>query len=107
MVVTDPIHVAQWGVTVSTPEVSSEKATIQIKTRVKNETGLPQSITMKTRLSGTNAKNAGENQLNLEIPANSEKEVEQTIQVSEPLLWTPETPNLYKAQVQSKRPGCN
>jgi len=100
IIVTDPIHVAQWGVTVSTPEVSSEKATVQIKTMVKNETGLPQSITMKTRLSGANAKNAGSNQLNLELPANSEKEVQQTIQVSTPLLWTPETPNLYKAQVQ-------
>jgi beta-galactosidase len=33
MVVTDPIHVAQWGVTVTTPDVSSEKATVQIKQR--------------------------------------------------------------------------
>ena len=100
MVVTDPIHVAQWGVTISTPDVSSEKATVQIKTMVKNETGLPQSITIKTLLLDANAKNAGDNQLNLELPANSEKEVEQTIQVLKPLLWTPETPNLYQAQVQ-------
>ncbi|OFY69781.1 MAG: beta-galactosidase [Bacteroidetes bacterium RBG_13_42_15] len=100
MVVTDPIHVAQWGVTVTTPDVSSEKATVQIKTKVKNETDLPQSITIKTQLLGANAKKAGNNQLNLELPANSEKEVEQTIQVSKPLLWTPETSHLYLAQIQ-------
>jgi len=100
MVVTDPIHVAQWGVTIATPDVSPEKATVQIKTLVKNETDLPQSITLKTQLLGANAKKAGENKMNLNIPANSEKEVEQTIQVLKPLLWTPEMPRLYQAQVQ-------
>ena len=32
MVVTEPIHVAQWGVTITTPDVSPEKATVLIKT---------------------------------------------------------------------------
>ena len=100
MVVTDPIHIAQWGVTVTTPDVSSEKATVQIKTKVKNETNSPQNITIKTQISRANAKKAGDNQLTMNLPANSEKEVEQSIQVSKPLLWTPETPQLYQAQVQ-------
>jgi beta-galactosidase len=100
MVVTDSIHVSQWGVTVTTPDVSPEKATVLIKIKIKNETGLPQSITLKTQLLDANAKKAGDHQMNLELLANSEKEVEQTIQVSKPLLWTPETSNLYQAQVQ-------
>jgi len=100
MVVTDPIHVAQWGVTIGTPDVSPEKATVQIKTKVKNETNLPQSIMLKTQLLGENAKKSGANQLTLELPANSEKEIEQAVQVSKPLLWTPENPHLYQAQVQ-------
>jgi len=100
IVVTDPIHVAQWGVTIGTPDVSPEKATVQIKTKVKNETNLPQSIMLKTQLLGENAKKSGANQLTLELPANSEKEIEQAVQVSKPLLWTPENPHLYQAQVQ-------
>lgn len=103
MVVTDPIHVSQWGVTITTPDVSPEKATVLIKTRVKNETGLPQHITLKTLVLGADAKKAGEAQISLELPSNSEKVVEQTIQVSNPLLWTPETPNLYQAQVQIEK----
>lgn len=100
MVVTDPIHVAQWGVTIVTPDVSSKKATVQIKTRIKNETNLPQSIILKSQLSGANSEKGGNNQLAVELPANSERDVAQTIQVSNPLLWTPETPHLYQAQVQ-------
>jgi beta-galactosidase len=103
MVVTDPVHVAQWSVTITTPNVSPEKATVQLKTKLKNETGLPQSITLKTQLSAANEKNAGDNQLELELPANSEKEIEQTIQISKPLLWSPETPNLYLAHVQIEK----
>jgi beta-galactosidase len=34
------------------------------------------------------------------LPANSEKEITQTIQISKPMLWTPETPHLYQAQIQ-------
>ena len=100
LVVTDPIHVAQWGLTVTTPDISPEKATVQIKTKVKNETNLPQSITVKTLILGANSKKAGANQMTLNLPANREKEIEQAVQVSKPLLWTPETPQLYQAQVQ-------
>jgi beta-galactosidase len=100
MIVTDPLHVANWGLAITTPEVSSEKAIIQIKTKVKNETDLPQSIILRTLLSGANAENAGSNQIKAELLANGEVEIDQTIRVSKPLLWAPETPHLYQAQVQ-------
>jgi beta-galactosidase len=100
LTITDPIHVAHWGVGISTPAVSAEKATVQIKTIVKNETGQPQKMLLKTQLSRGDANNAGKNEVKVELPANSEKEIAQTITVSKPLLWTPETPNLYHARVQ-------
>jgi beta-galactosidase len=100
VIVTDPVHIANWGVTIVTPEVSSKKATVQITTLVKNETDLTQSIVIKTHLWGANSKNAGNNQIKVELAANSDKEIAQTINVSNPLLWTPETPHLYQAQIQ-------
>lgn len=100
MMVTDPVHVAHWGVGITTPEVSPEMASVQIKTKVKNETNLSQKITMKTRLLGSNEEEAGTGELNVELPPNSENEVEQIIQVSKPLLWSVDTPSLYQAQIQ-------
>jgi beta-galactosidase len=100
MTVTNPIHVTQWGIAISTPDVSSRKATVQIKSLIKNETASPQNIGVKTVLFDKNAKATGKNQLNVHLAANSEKEVVQTIVVSNPLLWTPETPDLYQVQVQ-------
>jgi beta-galactosidase len=100
MMVTNSVHVAHWGAVISTPEVSSKKATVLVKTLVKNETSSAQNVVVKTLLWNKSSKNAGNGQVQIVIPANSEKEITQTISVSNPLLWTPETPNLYQAQIQ-------
>jgi len=100
MIVTNPVHVAQWGVGINTPEVSGKKATVQVKTLVENETSVPQNITVKTILWDKNSKNVGNYQVKVLIESNNQKEVVQTINISNPLLWSPETPDLYQAQIQ-------
>jgi beta-galactosidase len=100
MMVTNPVHVAHWGVAITTPDVTSKKATVQVKTLVKNEMASTQSIVLNTLLWDKQAKNAGKNQVRVELPANSEKEIIQTIPLLNPALWSPETPDLYQAQVQ-------
>ncbi|SEV96030.1 beta-galactosidase [Chitinophaga sp. YR573] len=99
MMVTDPVHVAQWGIAISTPDVTAKNATVQVKTLVKNETSINQSIVLRTLLWNKNSKK-GNDQIKVELPANSEKEITQSIHVLNPLLWSPETPSLYQAQVQ-------
>ena len=100
MMVTDPVHVAHWGVGITTPVVSAKKATVLIKTTVKNETSAAQSVVVKTLLWNKSSKSGGNGQMKIMLPANSEKEITQTIQISKPMLWTPETPHLYQAQIQ-------
>jgi beta-galactosidase len=100
MKITEPVHVADWGVAITTSVISSKRATARVKTVVKNKTGLSQNVFLKTVLWSANSKNAGSNQTRVELAANSEKEITQTIVVSDPQLWTPETPQLYSAQVQ-------
>ncbi len=100
MKVTDPLHVADHEVAITTPVLSSKTATVQIKTVVKNETAFAQSFVLKTMLLNAQFKNVSNNQTKVELAANSEREIIQTIMVTDPLLWTPETPHLYAAQVQ-------
>jgi beta-galactosidase len=100
MMVTDPVHVAHWGVTIATTGITPKKTTVQVKTLVKNELSSTQRIVLKTLLWDKNAKNVGNSQVKIELSANSEKEITQSITVSNPLLWSPEMPDLYQAQVQ-------
>ncbi|MFA5044533.1 MAG: sugar-binding domain-containing protein, partial [Paludibacter sp.] len=97
--VTNPVHIEQWGTVITTTDRSIDKATVRIKTYVKNETSLPQSIVLSTQLTDKNAKNAGDNVIKVEVAANNEKEVVQTLIVNNPMLWTPETPYLYQVKV--------
>ena len=78
VVVTNPLHVAHWGVFVTTKQASSEAATISVRTRVANESAAQAGLTVETRIfdpagrqsAGRNRQSnsaAGEKEANQEI----------------------------------------
>ncbi len=105
LVVTDPVHIATWGVGITTREESTDNATVQITTLLANETDSSQSVILETQLLGARADKVGENQIRVELRAKSEKELNQTILMTTPALWTPETPHLYQANVRVMKDG--
>ena len=44
----NPIHVAHWGQFVTTPEVSKEKATVRLQTKVENKSETVAEVTLKS-----------------------------------------------------------
>ena len=100
LLVSDPLHIDHWGVAITTPDVNSQKATVQIKSLVKNETLSPQNFVLSTQLIDKDSKSAGNNKAKVYIEANSEKELLQSIEVKKPLLWSPQSPDLYQAQIE-------
>jgi len=98
LMVNSPVHIDHWGVAISTPEVSKESATVRVKTVLKNETDRQQTIQLRTELTDKNAKSVGNDVLSVELAPISQKEVIQNIVVSNPSLWTPDTPQLHTAR---------
>jgi beta-galactosidase len=98
--VTNPIHFSQWVTVITTPEITAKKSTVQIKSIIKNKTAKPQSIVLSTKIFNKKNNTVGNNELKIDLPAESEKEIEQSIIVNNPLLWAPENPNLYNAQME-------
>lgn len=99
MLVTNPVHIDQWGVGVTTPEVSSAMATVQVKTQIKNETSTAQTLEVNTQILDARNKQAGSNRTTIELAADSQKEITQVLEVAKPTLWSPENPYLYKAKI--------
>lgn len=97
MQVTDPVHIAQWGVDITTPKISEAKATVLVKTLIKNETSADQKLVLTTALRSPNQKAVGSGTSTLIIQPNSEQWISQSIQVNRPALWSPESPALYRA----------
>lgn len=98
LTVTDKVHVDHWGVAVTTPEVSEQKATVQVKTVLKNETLSGRRVTLTTTLFDAQKQHVGEEKTVIELPANGTKEVALKVQVQQPSLWSPENPYLYEAR---------
>ena len=90
------VHIEHWGIAITTPEVSEERAVVQIKTILRNETSSDRQITLTTKLTKGNDE-AGKGEIKVDLPANGIKEITQKIFVLYPALWSPETPHLYNA----------
>ncbi len=105
VVVTDPTHVAHWGVFVTTPEVSDRAAKVSLRTRVVNESSEPAKVTVKTMLADRAGKSAGSAESNVTIAPGKDIEASQEIAVAKPALWSPESPALYRATTQVLKNG--
>ena len=105
VIVTDPTHVAHWGVFVTTPKVSDDSALVSIQTKVANETAGPADVTLETTLYDRSGQQAGATQSTLTIAPGKEMESAQTVTVAHPALWSPASPSLYRAVSRIRRNG--
>ena len=97
MVVTDPVHVEQWGVFITTPEVNKDKATVRAQTTVLNESGSQKEVTVQTTILDPKGKAIQTVEETKTIPAGKALEYQKDIAVSDPMLWGLENPHLYSA----------
>lgn len=105
VVVTEPTHVAHWGVFVTTPEVSNTSAKISVHTRVTNNSAEQARVTVETTLCDRAGTKAGAAESTLTIAPGDEKEAAQEITIPNPALWSPDSPTLYRAISQVQNDG--
>lgn len=98
LMVRNPIHVKNWGVAISTLEVKNNKAAIQVKTVVKNETLISQDLLLSTVMKFEKDKNPAISVSKITVLPNEEKEITQILTVENPKLWSTELPNLYEVK---------
>jgi beta-galactosidase len=94
--VTDPLHLAEWGTYVTTPEVSPAWAVVRICTRVRNDRPVAAAVTLTSEVGGADGQVAGTATATATIPAGAEDEFDQAVVLAHPRLWSPETPALYR-----------
>ncbi len=105
MIVTEPTHVAHWGVFLTTPEVSSGAVKVLARTRVANESAAPAAVSVETTLTDRMGRTVGRAQSAMTVAPQSESEASQQIMVANPALWSPESPNLYRAVTRLLKDG--
>jgi len=96
LIKTDRLHVTRFGTYITTPSVSPEEATVSIKTTLKNEYKEPESVTLISKIVDKKGIVLGSKTSTRILDPFSEAEFSQTGLIEKPLLWSPETPYLYK-----------
>jgi beta-galactosidase len=97
LVVNEPVHIAQWGTFVTTPQVASDSATIRVENTLENHTASAVEPEVETTLLDPKGKEVARQRVGFTVPANGSHAGAVTITLRKPQLWDIETPRLYKA----------
>lgn len=95
LVMTEPVSVGHWGTFVTTSDVSERRGKVHVATRIENRTGKSQKVRLESLVLDAQGKTVGK--AHLEKSVKGEVSLfEQDFALSRPLLWSIETPHLYR-----------
>jgi beta-galactosidase len=97
LITSNKLHIPIWGTFVTTPEVSEEKATVQLDVSVKNDFSDEANIQIKTVIIDDDNIEVATIFSDSNLKGNTSKRVTQNVVVENPKLWNTISPNLYKA----------
>ncbi|MBN2521275.1 MAG: DUF4982 domain-containing protein [Bacteroidales bacterium] len=97
LVTTNKIYIDHWGTFITTPEVTSKKAKINIKINVRNLSGKEMPVDLKTIIYNQKGGKVSSVLIQDLILNDTVTEINQQIQLNKPLLWSIGNPNLYNA----------
>jgi beta-galactosidase len=102
LTVSDPIHIARWGTTVTTPGLSStirsHYATVHVATNLANDTGRPATVSVCYRIKDPSGEVVAQaTSSNVAVPTGGATDTVD-IRVDNPTLWSTTSPSLYSVQ---------
>ncbi|HVT88623.1 MAG TPA: beta-galactosidase GalB [Tepidisphaeraceae bacterium] len=109
---TAPVHVGQWGTYLTTPDVSTAKATVALKVAVDNSSKADSSVNIKTQIFTLDADDrkigsavASTDAVSINVPAGSSSTADTQATINNPKLWSIPTPNRYVAVTSIEQDG--
>jgi beta-galactosidase len=112
LVKTTPVHVAQWGVFVATPDATGTDAPAHLKVTVDNRSGSAAAVTVKATIFALSAdgrkadKPAGTSApVTANVAAGASATADLTATIANRELWTLQKPSLYAAVVEVEQAG--
>ena len=105
LIQTDPVHIQQWGVFVTTPTVTAEQAEIAAEVSLHNHTNSPADVQIALTLCDSAGIVVAEAEAAISVPPGGEQSVRQLLSLTQPRLWSVEQPELYTLRTELRRNG--
>ncbi len=100
LTITSPVHVPTWGVFVTTPEVSEERALVKTSVEVRNAADAPSAAVVRVRIRDARGAELGVSENPVQLAAGETRSVENPVTLRWPKLWSPRSPALHSAEVE-------
>lgn len=95
LVQTNRLHIAQWGIYVTTPEITENSATVAVKVRFENAFPQVGKAVLSTQVLDAEGIAAGQTDSPLVVQSGAEQSISQQVKVISPKRWSLESPVLY------------
>ncbi|WP_405608715.1 glycoside hydrolase family 2 TIM barrel-domain containing protein [Streptomyces sp. NBC_00076] len=103
LVVTEPVHVARWGTRVTTPEITAERATVEARISVLNESGTAGPVEIRSRIKDPRGRTVARAATTVDVAEQATETHELT--VGRPRLWDLEAPHRYTLETELRVGG--
>ncbi len=103
LVTSGKVHFNQWGVSYTTPQVSTQKATVEVKMEVKNETAQIQKLKLVNVLIDARGKEIAAANQSITLEPNASLIESSQLKVINPIHWDLENPYLYSLQTRIEK----
>ncbi|MGJ8694488.1 MAG: sugar-binding domain-containing protein [Thalassotalea sp.] len=97
LVKAEAVYVPQWGIQVTTPEVTAEQATISVKTEVLAKKYQGEDAKLKIEIFDASGKEVAQEKTSFDLQ--HQNTLVQVLELSDPQLWSLTSPTLYTAKV--------
>jgi beta-galactosidase len=102
---TDAVHIDPWGTFVTTPEVTAARARVLVAAKIDNDSGKEANVAVETVIFGGSGATVGRANLTVAVHPGLASVAYLDIDVDRPALWSPDTPNLYRAVTRVSQDG--
>ncbi|MGJ8681834.1 glycoside hydrolase family 2 TIM barrel-domain containing protein [Paraglaciecola sp.] len=105
LVTTNKVNIPIWGSFVTTPVINEKEAQISINTRINNDSQSDTQLLVLSELLNSAGNTIHTVQTPILVNQNQNTQIEQSIKVSSPTLWSPDSPTLYTIKTSLKLNG--
>jgi beta-galactosidase len=93
--ITGPVHIAHWGIYITTPAIDSTSATVVIGTFLVNNLTVTKNILLRSIIKNESDREIGSMETSVSLSPSGRTDSQQIIKITAPSLWSVDNPTLY------------
>ena len=102
LVLTKEIYVKRHGIFVATPHVAEDRAKVEIRTTLVNRSQADRDVVLVNSVFGHDGELLATVENDVRLSMGGEIEITQSLDISRPLLWSPDHPHVYELYTEIK-----